>query len=553
MFREKIRTKLAALAPTGTVFTVSAGEKNFGDYASNLAMVWGKQTGQNPHVVGEELVAKLNSDSECQSWLEKIELAGPGFLNFYLKSSALSEALGETLKQAENFGKPVSPQKSSINIEFVSANPTGPLTLGNGRSAAYGEALANLFKFFGNTVEKEYFLNDIGRQVRILGESVARKFVEISGGKIDWPADTKVLAGKPDEMYQGEYINDLAEEFKTAGGYTGSLDDLPAIAESAGAFAMPKMIEAIKQSLARFGVVHDVWFQESSLQNSGEIKAVLETLAEKNLSYEQEGALWFKATQFGLDKDIVIRKSDGFTAYILSDFAYAINKVQRGYNLMIYILGADHHGDVARIKTGLRALGLPEDKFHLMIYQVVTFLDKGEKFKMSKRAGKFITLDSLLDEVPADVVKFFFLMKSMDSQMDFDFSLAKEESNKNPVFYIQYAFVRMSKILQQAQAQNLVGEAGEAMPDWQAEERALATEILRWPEILADTVADWQVHRIATYLLDLAGVVSRFYEACRVIGGEAERLPLRLTLVQGSVIVLKSGLGILGLTAPEQM
>ena len=545
MFREKIRNKLSVLAPAGTVFAVSAGEKNFGDYASNLAMVLAKQTGQSPHQVGEELIAKLTADADDRTWLEKIEIAGPGFISFYLKDSALSEDLALALKQGENFGKPAYAQgsggRSKINIEFVSANPTGPLTLGNGRSASYGEALANIFKFFGNTVEKEYFLNDIGRQVRILGESVAKKFIELSGGKTEWG----------EELYQGDYINDLAAEFKLTELHDGSLDDLATISDQASAFAMPKMVETIKQSLARFGVVHDIWFQESSLQDSGEIKAVLETLAEKNLSYEQEGALWFKATQFGLDKDIVIRKSDGFTSYILSDFAYAINKAQRGYDLMIYILGADHHGDVARIKTGLRALDLPEDRFHLMIYQVVTFLDKGEKFKMSKRAGKFITLDSLLDEAPADVVKYFFLMKSMDSQMDFDFSLAKEESNKNPVYYIQYALVRMSKILQQAQTQNLTG--GATGLAYQAEERALAIQILRWPEILSDTVNDWQVHRIASYLLDLAGAVSRFYETCRVIGGAAERVALRLTLVAGSVIVLKSGLKLLGLTTPEQM
>ena len=523
-----------------TVFAVSAGEKNFGDYASNLAMVLAKQTGQDPRQVGEEIVTKLTADADDRAWLEKIEVAGPGFINFYLKDPALNEDLNKAVKQGEDFGKSTG-EPRKINIEFVSANPTGPLTLGNGRSAAYGEALANVFKFFGNTVDKEYFLNDIGRQVRILGESVAKKFIELSGGKTEWG----------EELYQGEYINDLAAEFKLTELHDGSLDDLATISEKASAFAMPKMIEAIKQSLARFGVVHDIWFQESSLQNGGEIKALLETLAEKNLSYEQEGALWFKATQFGLDKDIVIRKSDGFTSYILSDFAYAINKAQRGYDLMIYILGADHHGDVVRIKTGLRALGLPEDKFHLMIYQVVTFLDKGEKFKMSKRAGKFITLDSLLDEVPADVVKFFFLMKSMDSQMDFDFSLAKEESSKNPVYYIQYALVRMSKILQQAQAQNLTG--GATGLAYQTEERALAMQILRWPEILSDTVNDWQVHRIASYLLDLAGAVSRFYETCRVIGGAAERVALRLTLVAGSVIVLKSGLKLLGLTTPEQM
>ncbi|MBI2676343.1 MAG: arginine--tRNA ligase [Candidatus Yanofskybacteria bacterium] len=523
---------------------VSFAPVGFGDYSSNLPLVLAGEKQASPMSAGEEILSDLKKDKKFSKLFSKIELAKPGFINFYLADEVLREELQEVLKKGEKYGSAKNGKGRKINIEFVSANPTGPLTLGNGRSAAYGESLARLLNFLGHKVTKEYFLNDLGRQVALLGESVARRFLELNGRQTDYP----------EEMYQGEYILDIAKKFKEDGAYHGSLDDFESLIKSAQKYAVEKITASLKDSLARFGVKHDVWFPESELENHGEIDKILHDFNINNLSYEKDGALWFKSSDFGLDSDAVIKKSNGFTTYLLSDFAYAKNKLKRGFDKMIYILGADHHADVARIKSGLRAMKLPEEKFRFLLYQLVTLVEKGEQVRMSKRAGRFVTLDELVKEVPADVVKFFFLAKSMDSHVEFDLDLAKEESNKNPVYYIQYAFVRMQSILRKAKGIGIKTEKklSKVYP-WKEEEEELVKELIKFPEILAETGENYQIHHLTAYILDLAGKINRFYETQKVIGAEKELEKFRLTLVQASAIVLRNGLTLLGISLPEKM
>lgn len=544
MFQEIITKKLKKTVPEAKNYSVSFAPEEFGDYSTNLALILAKETKTSPIEVGEEIVDKLKKDKNLKKIFFKIELIKPGFINFHLGPAAFSERLEVILKEAESFGRTNLGQGEKINIEFVSANPTGPLTLGNGRSAAHGESLARLLEFLGFKVTKEYFLNDIGRQVKILGESVARRYLELEGKLMDYP----------EEMYQGEYIRDIAKDLKKEGLYHGFLDDFESLAETARQYAIEKMTKAIKDSLGRFGVRHDVWFKESELSQTGEIKKLLDDFSMKQLSYEKDGALWFKSSAYGLDQDVVIRKSNGFTTYLLSDLAYAQNKLKRGFAKMIYVLGADHYGDVHRIKAGLRAMGLPEEQFEFLVHQLVTLRENGEAVRLSKRAGRIVTLDDLLREVPVDVVKFFFLAKSLGSHIDFDLVLAKEESNKNPVYYIQYAYVRMLGIMRKAAEQKLRPSKKVAKnKKWEKEEANLVRKLLKFPEELATAGRERQVHTLTNYALELAGLVNRFYENHAVVGADKKTAQDRLTLVQASVIVLSNTLNILGLSLPERM
>ncbi|OGN32268.1 MAG: arginine--tRNA ligase [Candidatus Yanofskybacteria bacterium RIFCSPLOWO2_02_FULL_43_10b] len=542
--------KLKKIAPKEVGFLVSFAPSEFGDYSTNLALAWGKKEGKSPMEEAEEIISSLKKDKKFSKLFSEVKAVAPGFINFRLSEKSWKEGLEEVLKKEEKFGQQSLGKGQKINIEFVSANPTGPLVLPNGRSAAYGESLARIFNFLNFKVTKEYYINDIGRQIRILGESVARRYLELEGQIVDFP----------EEMYQGAYIAEIAKDFKKDGAYHGSSDDFEELANQAQKYAKEKMIRQVKDSLSRFGVKHDVWFKESSLLKNNELKDVLNFLEFNNLSYEKEGALWFKGSDYGLDNDVVIRKSDGYTTYLLSDFAYARNKEKRGFAKMIIILGADHHGDVPRIKAGIKALGLDlpaqagESKFVFPIVQMVNLLEKGEAVRMSKRAGKFVLLDELLEKVPADVVKFFFLSKSLDSHIDFDLELAKEESSRNPAYYIQYAFVRLKSILAKAgEGKVKVAKKIDKNISWHKWEEEVIRKLIQFPEVLEKIVKDYQIHQAATYALDLAGLVNRFYEKSKVIGAEPKLERARLSLVKASATVLGKSLELLGLSLPERM
>lgn len=544
MFKDEIEKKLKKIAPREMGFNVSFAPSEFGDYSTNLALVWGKQQGKQPLEEAEEIIYKLKEDKKLGKIFSEIKAVAPGFINFRLSEKSWKEGVEEVLKKEEKFGQQNLGKGKKINLEFVSANPTGPLTMGNGRSAAYGESLSRILNFLNFKVTKEYYVNDLGRQVRILGESVARRYLELEGPAVDFP----------EEMYQGAYITEIAKDFKKEGAYHGSLDNFEELAKQAEKYAIEKMIRQIKDSLGKFGVKFDEWFFESSLVEKNGPKSVLNFLEFSNLSYEKDGALWFKATEFGLDKDAVIRKSDGYTTYLLSDFTYAKNKAARKFDQSIYIFGADHHGDVPRIKAGIKALGLDESKFIFLLMQLVNFVEKGESMRMSKRAGKFITVDELLEQIPADVAKFFFLSKSLDSHMDFDLELAKDESNRNPVYYIQYAFVRLKSILAKAQEAKIkLAKKVEKDISWHSWEAEIIRKLIQFPEILEKLAKDYQIHQLTSYALDLAGLINRFYEKSKVIGAEPKLEKARLILVSASATVLSRALDLLGLSLPEKM
>lgn len=544
MFKEIIVKQLEKIAQEAKGWSVSFAPEGFGDYTTNLAMILAKEQKASPLKLGENLVEQLKKNKDLKKWFREISLVKPGFINFYLGPEARRAELSKVLKEKENYGFTNLGQGRKVNLEFVSANPTGLLTLGNGRSAAYGESLARLWNFMGYQVTKEYYLNDVGRQVHILGESVARRYLELSGKTTDYP----------EEMYQGEYVAELAKDLKKEGLFHGSLDDFDSLAITAQAYAVEKMTQSIKESLLKFGVRHDLWFKESDLEKNGEIKEALNYLEFSQLSYEKDGALWFKATNFGLDQDVVVRKSNGFTTYLLSDFAYARNKSKRGFDKMFFIFGADHHGDVARIKAGLRALELDESKFHFLLYQLVTLKEKGEIVRMSKRAGRFITLDALLEEISPDVAKFFFLAKSMDSHVEFDLDLARETSNKNPVYYLQYAYVRLLSVERKAKEQKISWSTRvEKNYAWSKEEEDIIRQLGRWPETLEKISENGQIHHLASYALGLAGLVNRWYELYPILEAKDKTRKTRLTLVRASVMVLRNALVILGLSLPEKM
>ena len=504
---------------------VSYPPEGLGDHSTNIAFLLAKRRKENPKKVAEEIIEKLNK--EFKDEFEKIEMARAGFINFYLSKEYLLGRLEQFLNNKIEFPKT---KKQKINLEFVSANPTGPLTLGNARSAAYGDALANILERVGHKITREYYINDLGNQVELLAESVKKRLQQLNGENVDFP----------EELYQGNYIVDLAKEVKE--------NKVPP--ERIKEFAIEKNLEQIKQSLGKFGVKFDVWFKESSLSESDEIKSILTHLEHSGLSYKKDGALWFRGEKFGLEKDVVLIKSNGQGTYLLSDFAYAKNKLGRDFDLNIYIFGADHHDDVKRLKAGLKALGLAEDKFIILLHQLVA-LKKGEEIlRMAKRKGVYVALDDLLAEIPKDVVRYFFLEKSLDTHLEFDLALAKEESNKNPVYYIQYAFARISSVFEKA---GRIKIANDLKLLNEKEELDLVRYLIRFPEIIFDISQNYHVHHLNNYASELANKFHKFYEKHRIISEDEDLTRSRLALVRGVQNVLGEAMNLMGISAPKKM
>ena len=540
---------MEVLAPygRGVSFDVSYPKEEFGHYATNIAFGLAKIKKEPTMKVAGELVSNLHKDKKAKKLFSEISVASPGFINFKLKQEIISESLRDIIYHIYSFGKNNIGNSKKINLEFVSANPTGPLTLGNGRSAAYGDALSKILDFSGFKVTKEYFINDIGNQVELLGESVARRFLQLYEQKVDFP----------EELYQGKYIIEIAKKIKKERIYHGPLDNFENLKEICKKYALDSLTTQIKEALLKFGLHFDVWFSENNLLK--EIDLMLDELRQTDLLYEKDGALWFKATQFGLEKDAVLRKSigDKATTYLASDFAYAKNKLQRGFDYSVYVLGADHHGDVQRIKAGIQAMGLDENKFRFLVYQFVTLKKGGKAVKMSKRKGDFITLEYLTKEVPIDVIKLFFLMKSLDNHVEFDLNLAKEESNKNPVYYIQYAHARVKSLIRNAKEKKIKWSKKPSLKTLKELKEKEAIEMIilinRFPEIVESVAKDYQVHRLVNYIYELASAIHLFYDKYRVVDEEKNTLDGRINLLIAAGEVLKQGLSLLGLTSPEKM
>jgi arginyl-tRNA synthetase len=504
----------------------------FGDYSTNAAMLLAPALGEQPRGTAEKLAEELGRSLE--GTVEKVEVAGPGFLNLFLADDWYRRAAGELAAAGEDLGRPAEPEtKERINVEFVSANPTGPLTAASGRHAAYGDSVARALEFTGHPVTREYYVNDRGGQIDRFAESIAAR-----------------MEGKPvpADGYEGEYVADLASRLEQEG--IGSTD-LDALARRGVAL----MREAIEETLRRYNVVHDTWSSERSLYESGLVERALADAKETGQVYESDGATWLRTTEFGDDKDRVLIRSDGEPTYFLSDIAYHRDKLERGTDRLINVLGADHHGYPPRLRAGLAVLGIDPDVLETPIMQLVHVIEGGERAQMSKRRGEFVTLDELIDDIGTDAARFFMLQRSHDTTVDLDLELARKTSNENPVYYVQYAHARIASILRKA------GEGAEerASADFAAlpaepSERALIKRLCELPDEVAEAAERRAPHRLCAYSMEVARDFHAFYRDCQVVGAEGEGVEeARLGLCLLTKRTIARTLGLLGISAPERM
>jgi arginyl-tRNA synthetase len=509
-----------------------------GDYSTNAAMLLAPGRGEPPRDVAELLREELGG--RLGPTAERIEVAGPGFLNLFLAERWYREGVAAVLDAGDRFGAGVAAEPQRIQVEFVSANPTGPLTAAGGRHAAYGDSVARVLALAGHEVQREYYVNDKGGQVRRFAESVAAR---MRGEEV------------PEDGYEGAYVEELASELVAEGVDAADLDRL----ELVGA---ERMREAARATLERFGVRFDEWFSERSLYESGKVEAALEELRGRGHVYDSEGAVWMRTTEFGDDKDRVLIRSDGEPTYFASDVAYHRDKLERGFDRLLNVLGADHHGHVARIKAALEALGDDPDRFEALIMQLVHVVEGGERAQMSKRRGEFVTLDELIDDIGTDAARFLMLLRSHDRTVDLDLDLARRQSQDNPVYYVQYAHARIASILRKAGEGAVEGAVADLAATLDApvepSERALVKRLLEMPGEVLSAAEGRAPHRLCAYATATAADFHAFYRDCKVIGAEADGAPPgteagRLALCVATKRVIARTLGLLGVGAPERM
>lgn len=507
-----------------------------GDWATSIALSLAKELKAKPRDIAQKIVDSLSLDPAL---VAKIEIAGPGFINFTLTSDWLYKELAGLLSQGTQYGRSQTGKDKKAQVEFVSSNPTGPLTIGHGRNAAIGDSLARLLEATGYQVTREYYFNDSGLQMKKLAQSVFLRYLQALGREIVFP----------DDIYQGEYIRDIAENCRRGKGDSLTEADLEYFKQSAVAV----IFEEIKATMARMGIVFDVFYNESDLYQRGEIESTLQTLKDKGLTYENEGAVWFKATQFGAEKDRVLVRSTGEPTYRLPDIAYHLTKFKRGFDLVIDVFGSDHQATFPDVLAALGALGFDPSRIDVRIYQFVTLMRGGEQVKMSTRKATFVTLDELFDEVGSDAARYFFLMRRMESHLDFDLDLAKKKSDENPVFYVQYAHARICSILEHSIEKGVVRAAGDLLLLKEPEEIKLIKSLLEFPELVQGAALSREPHRIPTYLQELSGIFHNFYHQHRVVTEDQALSNARLDLCQATRTVIANGLGLLGVSAPEKM
>ena len=513
-------------------------KKELGDFATNFAMQSARAFHMNPRKIAEELVKRLQGD-----WLEKAEIAGPGFINFYLKSNVIYDSLAKIIEQGEAYGILPAKDMKPIQVEYVSANPTGPLHVGHGRGAAAGSALVNLLRAAGYPVKSEYYINDAGNQVDNLAASVNARYLELFGQEVEFP----------ENGYHGADIIDTAKRIKAKDG--DKYLNMPAEERLAifKELALKEKLAALKEDLTAFNVEYDVWFSERTL-HPDKVNESVEVLRKNGNIYEKDGALWLKSTAYGDDKDRVVIRDNGVPTYLAADIAYHDNKFQRGFGKVINIWGADHHGYICRVKAALSALGYNPDDLDVLLLQMVSLYRGGELVKMSKRTGESVTLAELMEEVGTDAARYFFVMRSLDSQLDFDLDLAKSQSNENPVYYIQYAHARICSIFRQAKEANIEIVAQPELSLLTDEtEIALIKKIEEYPEEVEKAAADYAPQRIARFVYELASAFHSFYSKCRIIGVDLPVAQARLALVGEAGLVIRQALKILGVSAPEKM
>jgi arginyl-tRNA synthetase len=544
-------------------------DRQHGDFASNAALVLGKFARRPPRALAEQIIARLPAAPA----VERIQIAGPGFINFHLKPAAYQNLVPEILAAGGTYGNSDLGRGHPVLIEFVSANPTGPLHIGHGRGAAYGATLANLLRAAGFRIETEYYINDAGRQMDILAISLWLRYLELGGVTLEFP----------DNAYRGAYIRAIAQELRRECGDRlirpfapedishiadpeARLDALIAhVREILGEqdyqtvldFGVQAILEDIRADLREFGVEFDRWFSERSVISAGQVQRCIERLRANGHLFEQEGALWFRATAFGDEKDRVIVRDNGQFTYFASDIAYHLHKLERGYRQLINIWGADHHGYAPRLKAAMTALGAPPDMLEILLVQFATLYRGGERLQMSTRAGEFVTLRELREEVGRDAARFFYVMRRSDQHLDFDLELAKSESSDNPVYYIQYAHARICSVMRQLKERGLrhdpASVAGAAFRLVEAEEQNLLLTLSRYPEVLEAAARNLEPHQVAYYLRELANDFHVYYNTHQFLVADETLRSARLGLALATRQVLRNGLGLLGVGAPETM
>ncbi|BAB07527.1 arginine--tRNA ligase [Halalkalibacterium halodurans] len=540
-----VAVKAAGLATDETIPEVileTPKEKAHGDFATNMAMQLARVAKKAPRLIAEELTAKLDRKRAA---IEKIEIAGPGFINFFLDNSYLREMIPTVLRAESAYGETNVGKGKKVQVEFVSANPTGNLHLGHARGAAVGDALCNILAKAGYDVSREYYINDAGNQINNLALSLEARYFQALGMEKDMPEDG----------YHGEDIiqfgKDLAETHGDKFVHESSEERLAFFRE----YGLKRELEKIKSDLEEFRVPFDNWYSETSLYTTGKVEKTLNVLKEKGKTYEQDGALWFRSTEYGDDKDRVLVKNDGSYTYLTPDISYHEDKFLRGFEKLINIWGADHHGYIPRMKAAIQALGYEKDQLDVQIIQMVSLFQNGEKVKMSKRTGKAVTLRDLMEEVGIDATRYFFAMRSADSHLDFDMDLAVSKSNENPVYYVQYAHARVCSMLRKGKELGLsFDESTDLSPIASEKEYDLLKKIGEFPEVVAEAAQKQMPHRITNYVHELASTLHSFYNAEQVINPENdEQSKARLALMKATQVTLKNALSLVGVEAPERM
>ena len=518
-------------------------EKSHGDLATNCGMLLAKEAKMNPRAIAELIVKNFDKSG---TWVEKLSIAGPGFINFSLDNAWLYETIPTILSEKTSYGTSKLGAGRKVNVEFVSANPTGLLHMGNARGAALGDTIGNLLQAAGFYVEKEYYINDAGNQILLFGETLDVRLRQHLGEKVELREDG----------YQGVDIMDTVQRYLDQHGI--GIMKLPEAErrQLLVEYALEEKLKHISTALAAFGVHYDVWFRESELYNSGAVKRAMDILQEKGYVYEKEGALWLKTTSLGEEKDEVMVRSNGTPTYFAGDIAYHLNKFERGFTWLINIWGADHHGHVARMKNAMNLFAYEKESLDIILMQLVRLFSNGELIKMSKRTGQFITLLELMEEVGVDAARYFFVMRSADSHLEFDMDLAKSQSSENPVYYVQYAHARICSILRQAAENGInVPEVGatklELMQD--TAELNLLKKLADFPNLIEIAALMREPHRLTTYAGELAATFHSFYAKCHVLNEAPELTAVRLQLVAATQITLSNLLKLIGVSAPEKM
>ncbi len=537
-----------------------------GDFSCNAAMASAKALRNNPRAIGQMIADAAVLDGTV---FEKIEVAGPGFLNFFISPLWFNETVGEVISSGSDYGKTELGNGKRVLVEFVSANPTGPMHIGNARGGALGDSLSSVLQFAGYEVEREFYVNDAGNQIEKFGKSLSIRYMQIAdGNKADVIASygdedvcRKIFEDEenfpmPEDVYKGVDIIEHAYNFYKINGDKFVNADEESRKSALVEYALPLNIDGLERDLKKYRIVYDTWFRESSLHKNGAVKQIVDMLTEKGQTYEKDGAIWFKASDFGDDQDRVLVRANGIPTYFVPDIAYHYNKlVTRGFDKAIDILGADHHGYIARMKAALTALGVDASKLDIVIMQMVMLVRNGETVKLSKRSGKAITLSTLLDEVPIDAARFFFNLRDPNTHLEFDLELAIEESSNNPVFYVQYAHARICSILRRMEEEGTgyrnipVSELNFNHPA----ELALIRHIAALPNCINEAAKDYNPSKITKYLCDLAQLFHKFYDNCKIKGEEENILQSRLSLCVATKTVFKNLLDLLKVDAPEKM